>query len=80
MFRGAAFLGVAEPRHEVDSVPFGPSIPSVLGDDLTSIRRPDIRVAASLDLYRNIESAKAGKSEANRLGRFSKEEDARTFS
>ena len=57
--RGAAFLGVAEPQHKVDSVPYSPRIPRVLGDQLTSDGRPDVRVAASLDLQRNIESGKA---------------------
>ena len=34
-------------------------IPRVLGDQLTSDRRPDVTVAASLDLHRNIEAGKA---------------------
>ena len=48
--RGAAFLGVTEPEHEVDSVACGSGIPRVLGDQLTSDRCPNVTVAASLDL------------------------------
>ena len=53
----AAFLGVSEPEHDVDSAPFSPRVTGILGDQLATDRRPDVSVAASLDLHRHIESA-----------------------
>ena len=55
----AAFLGIPEPQHEVDSVPCGSGVPGVLGNQLASDRCPDVGMAASLDLHRHIECGKA---------------------
>ena len=57
--RRAAFLGVAEPEHEVDTVPRSPGVAHVFCDQLTSDRRPEVTVTASLDLHRNVESGEA---------------------